>query len=124
MLGLLLTLCYQPPAPPQAPRPDPAPIIVVDAKHHPKPMKTAEERWMEAYREIQQGKRTSVNIGVEFPSGFLGFEDGIHDAFLQNGTPFLRLRPRPPQAPAKVLLTADPVPTQTFIPPSAVVCRT
>jgi len=109
IICLVLALPNQAPTPPQAPLPPQTFIHGISQKEP-----TVEQRWMQAYGEILTGKRTRLNIGNEFPSNYLGFEDGDYECTVRNGKPFLQLIP--------VLRTNRPI---SYLPTQSVtVCRT
>lgn len=117
LLYSLLMVPPQAPTPPQAPRPKQAPPIVERKL-------TTQERWTTAYEEVKTGKRTHLNIGKEFPSGWLGLDDGDYHCQVIDGKPYIQLlQPKPAPQPVQThSLTLDYTITPRYQP--VIECRT
>lgn len=84
------------------------------------------ERWDAIRQLVSGGTEIVVNIGTEFPSGWLGLDDGKYRCFrdAQAGKNMIQPIPSAP------VVTTTPAPVRQeivqtqYVPPAAVICRT
>lgn len=91
---------------------------------HPK------ERWDAIYKLVNYDIEIIVNIGTEFPAGWLGLEAGQYKCFKDKATGKKMIQPIPvTQTQTVVSAPAAPVyqdviPTISYIPSATPVCKT